>query len=33
LSRPDFHSDGPPPLHSDALFPMRSPAHGHTVSW
>jgi hypothetical protein len=32
LNRPDFHSDGPTRLHSDALFLMRSPARGHTVS-
>jgi len=31
LNRPDFHSDGPPRAHSDALFLMRSPAHAHTV--
>ena len=29
LNLPDFHSDGPPRPHSDALFLMRSPAHGH----
>jgi len=33
LNCPDFHSDGPPRPHSDALFLMCSPAHGHTVSW